>query len=50
MSDKPALELKDSEERLRDLARAYPEAYEEFPWGHRAPFSPSPWSARTLPR
>ena len=36
MSDKPAVELKESEERLRDLALAYPEAYEEFPWGHRA--------------
>jgi predicted DNA-binding protein (MmcQ/YjbR family) len=34
--NKPAVELKESEERLRDLALAYPEAYEEFPWGHRA--------------
>ena len=36
MINKPAVELKESEERLRDLALAYPEAYEEFPWGHRA--------------
>src|SRR5512133_1286785 len=25
-----------SEARLRDLALAYPEAHEDFPWGHRA--------------
>jgi predicted DNA-binding protein (MmcQ/YjbR family) len=25
-----------SETRLRDLALAYPEAHEDFPWGHRA--------------
>lgn len=39
MTSKPTAEmreLKESEERLRDLALAYPEAYEEFPWGHRA--------------
>ena len=36
MTNKPAVDLKESEEGLRDLALAYPEAYEEFPWGHRA--------------
>lgn len=25
-----------AESRLRELALSYPEAYEEFPWGHRA--------------
>ena len=28
--------LKEAEDRLRELALAFPEAYEEFPWGHRA--------------
>lgn len=28
--------LEEAESALRDLALAYPEAYEEFPWGHRA--------------
>lgn len=28
--------LEEAEAALRDLALAYPEAYEEFPWGHRA--------------
>jgi predicted DNA-binding protein (MmcQ/YjbR family) len=36
VTSKPTVKLKESEERLRDLALAYPEAYEEFPWGHRA--------------
>ena|SRR2546426_12580255 len=28
--------LAKAEAALKDLALAYPEAYEEFPWGHRA--------------
>jgi len=28
--------LRDAEGRLRELALAFPEVYEEFPWGHRA--------------
>ncbi|HVR95547.1 MAG TPA: MmcQ/YjbR family DNA-binding protein [Thermoanaerobaculia bacterium] len=28
--------LEEAEAALRDLALAYPETYEEFPWGHRA--------------
>jgi predicted DNA-binding protein (MmcQ/YjbR family) len=28
--------LRDAESRLRELALAFPEVYEEFPWGHRA--------------
>jgi predicted DNA-binding protein (MmcQ/YjbR family) len=36
MIGKPAMEMKESEERLREMALAFPEAYEEFPWGHSA--------------
>jgi predicted DNA-binding protein (MmcQ/YjbR family) len=28
--------LREAENRLRELALAFPEVYEEFPWGHRA--------------
>ncbi|MFL6232940.1 MAG: MmcQ/YjbR family DNA-binding protein [Thermoanaerobaculia bacterium] len=28
--------LRDAESRLRELALAFPEVYEELPWGHRA--------------
>ncbi|MFL6261188.1 MAG: MmcQ/YjbR family DNA-binding protein [Thermoanaerobaculia bacterium] len=28
--------LQKAEERLRELALAFPEVYEELPWGHRA--------------
>src|SRR5438045_2544868 len=28
--------LESAENNLRELALGYPEAYEEFPWGHRA--------------
>ena len=31
-----AKNLEKAESALRDIALAYPEAYEEFPWGHRA--------------
>jgi hypothetical protein len=33
---KPTTGLQDAESRLRELALAFPEVYEEFPWGHRA--------------
>jgi predicted DNA-binding protein (MmcQ/YjbR family) len=33
---KPTTELQDAENRLRELALAFPEVSEEFPWGHRA--------------
>ncbi|HEV2851416.1 MAG TPA: MmcQ/YjbR family DNA-binding protein [Thermoanaerobaculia bacterium] len=36
MTGKPTEELRESEERLREIALSYPETYEEFPWGHRA--------------
>lgn len=29
-------DTKTAEAKLRDFALAYPEAFEEFPWGHRA--------------
>ena len=32
----PRRQTKRSEMALRDVALAYPGAYEEFPWGHRA--------------
>jgi predicted DNA-binding protein (MmcQ/YjbR family) len=32
----PRRETKRAEMALRDVALAYPGAYEEFPWGHRA--------------
>jgi predicted DNA-binding protein (MmcQ/YjbR family) len=28
--------MQDAENRLREIALAFPEVYEEFPWGHRA--------------
>lgn len=28
--------MKESEERLREMALAFPETHEEFPWGHSA--------------
>jgi predicted DNA-binding protein (MmcQ/YjbR family) len=33
---KPTTRLQDAESRLRELALAFPEVAEEFPWGHRA--------------
>jgi predicted DNA-binding protein (MmcQ/YjbR family) len=36
VTGKPTEELRESEERLREIALSYPETYEEFPWGHRA--------------
>jgi predicted DNA-binding protein (MmcQ/YjbR family) len=29
-------DMQDAESRLRVIAAAFPEVYEEFPWGHRA--------------
>jgi predicted DNA-binding protein (MmcQ/YjbR family) len=29
-------DMQDAEDRLRVIAAAFPEVYEEFPWGHRA--------------
>jgi predicted DNA-binding protein (MmcQ/YjbR family) len=36
MTTKPEETMRESEERLREIALSYPETYEEFPWGHRA--------------
>lgn len=36
MTGKTMDELREPEERLREMALSYPETYEEFPWGHRA--------------
>jgi predicted DNA-binding protein (MmcQ/YjbR family) len=30
------IEMKDAEDRLRELSLAFPEVREEFPWGHSA--------------
>jgi predicted DNA-binding protein (MmcQ/YjbR family) len=32
----PVIDMQDAEDRLRELALAFPEAYEERPWGHPA--------------
>ena len=29
-------DMRDAEDRLREIAIAFPEVHEEFPWGHRA--------------
>ena len=36
MPSKPKTGLQDAEDRLREIALAFPEVYEEFPWEHRA--------------
>ena len=36
VTSKPKTRLQDAENRLREIAIAFPEVYEEFPWGHRA--------------
>jgi predicted DNA-binding protein (MmcQ/YjbR family) len=36
VTTKPTTGWQDAENRLREIAIALPEVYEEFPWGHRA--------------
>ena len=36
VTSKPTTRLQKAEDRLREIAIAFPEVYEEFPWGHRA--------------